>query len=119
MLKFNRFVAASAAALMLAGIVGVNSPVHADTTPTTPIDPTTFQSIEVTVVADTPIYWGPDRGDMITTGDMLRAGQQWYVLGQDATGKWVEVEITPFQNVWVPKANFPLRGVALPILSDE
>lgn len=48
------------------------------------------------------------------TGSLVYAGETWYMLGQDSTGKWAEIFITDSVDVWVPKAVLALGKTALP-----
>lgn len=110
----KRYAAIAAVAIAFAGFTG--SAAHADegSTSTTTED---FTSVLVTVKADTPIYYEP--GAVIPTEDHLAAGQQWYVVGVDATRKYARVEVTPQFFTWVPVSSLALGNVAsLPVISQ-
>ena len=54
-----------------------------------------------------------------TSGDnagQLVAGQTWFVLGQDSTGKFTYVQITPNDFVWVPSSSLNLASLTLPVI---
>jgi hypothetical protein len=103
-INIKRFVGIAAVTITLAGVSGQLA--RADS----------FQAIRVTVLRDTPLYYAP--GSVIPTDDRLRAGQQWYVVGVDATRKYARVEVTEKFFTWVPVSALALGSVAdLPIVS--
>lgn len=115
--KVARFASTTAAALMFAAVVGLASPAHAATSSIKTIDPANYTPVLATVGTTSSIYWGPDKGDEIQTDDELHAGDTWYIIGQDSTGKWVEVYITDSFSAWVPMSAFiGLSNVPLPIV---
>jgi hypothetical protein len=108
--SFKRYVAVAAVALAFAGLSNVA--VHAEETTDDDFDP-----VLVTVTADTPLFYEPDA--QIPTDDHLAAGQTWYVVGVDATGKYARVYITDTFSTWVPVASLALDDVSsLPVISE-
>lgn len=104
MINVKRFAAIAATAVMLTSVSGQIA--RADS----------FTAIRVTVIRDTPLYYSP--GLVIPTDDRLRVGQQWYVVGVDATRKYARVEVTEKFFTWVPVSALSLGSVAdLPIVS--
>lgn len=68
----------------------------------------------VGVNATTTVYDKPS-----TAGDVagqLVAGQTWFVLGQDSTGKWTYVQITPTVFGWVSSSALALQSLTLPVI---
>ncbi len=114
MKKFNRIVALAAAAMLVVILIGAAAPALADTTPANPYptaDPSTYVPILVTETQDTSAYWAPGQ----STEFPLFAGQSWYVLGQDSTGKWIEIYVTGSVSLWLPRADMAVGGAPLPV----
>jgi hypothetical protein len=100
----------AASMFAIASFAAIN-PVLADTTPTpAPVTVPYFVSVATTTnVYDTPATTGDVEGQLV-------AGQTWYVLGIDITGKWVQVFIPSNSGLpsWVPANTLNLSGVTLP-----
>jgi hypothetical protein len=106
---FNRNnVTVGIAALMVAATVALSSPALADSTPVN-------VPYMVGVNTTTNLYDAPNlNADYI--GQVL-AGQTWFVLGEDTTGKWTEIQITPTIVGWGATSAFALNGITLPIIA--
>jgi hypothetical protein len=96
-------------ALALAAILtlGTAAPIKADTTVTVPY--------LVTVTIDTSAYDTPS-----LSGNNLGpiyAGETWFALGSDTTGKWVQIYLDSNNNVWIPATTVALGGIKLPVIS--
>ncbi len=119
MFKFQRLVMTASAALLFATISGIAAPAQAATLKPAPTpvaaDPSTYVPMLVTEISDSQIYYAP--GQVSGDSEMLYAGETWYILGQDSTGKWVQVYVTPDVSVWAAKASFALSATTpLPIV---
>jgi len=68
----------------------------------------------VGVNTTTTVYDAPNT-DADNMGQ-LAAGQTWFVTGQDSTGKWTSVEITPNVFGWVATSALDLQNLTLPVL---
>ena len=119
---FNRNnITAGFAALMITATAALSSPAQAASNPApapAPVaaDPSTYVAIMVSETADSNIYYAP--GQLISNSSMVYAGENWFVLGQDSTGAWVELYIDPVTSVWVPKSVMALNpSTPLPIIS--
>jgi len=96
------------AALMIASTVALSSPAFADSTPVT-------VPYMVWVNTTTNLYDAPNlNADYV--GQVL-AGQTWFVLGEDTTGKWTEIQITPGIVGWGATSAFALNGITLPVIA--
>lgn len=105
----SRLALFGASALMAASVIGfAASPALADTS--TPVT----VPIMVGVNTTTTVYDAPNaNSDQV---GQLIAGQTWFVLGGDSTGKWAEIFITPSISGWVPVSALGLSGVTLPAI---
>lgn len=110
----KRYAAIAAAVIAFAGFSGGIARADGETTTTTSED---FTAVLVTVKADTPIYYAP--GQKIETDDHLAAGQQFYVVGVDSTGKYARVYVTESFSTWVPVSSLALGSTAgFPVIAD-
>lgn len=66
-------------------------------------------SAMVGVNTTTSVFYAPDK-DVV---GQLVAGQTWFVLGLDSTGKWAYVQITPDLFGWVSSAALNLQNLTL------
>lgn len=113
--NLKRYAAIAAAVIAFAGFSGGIARADGETTTTTTNED--FTAVLVTVKADTPIYYAP--GQQITTDDHLAAGQQFYVVGVDSTGKYARVYVTESFYTWVPVSSLALGSTAgFPVISD-
>ena len=71
--------------------------------------------LQVSVRTTTNVYDLPSAdGDIV--GQVV-AGQVWFVLGTDTTGKWTELQIVSGVNSgWVPSSALYLSGITLPVV---
>lgn len=73
----------------------------------------------VGVNTTTPVYTSPSSGAGSYQVGQLLAGQTWFVLGIDSTGKWVKVEIIRGTlSGWVAASALGLNGARLPTVSS-
>jgi hypothetical protein len=105
--KVTRTVSATLSVLALVAAVNTTAAHAAESTDYTPI--------MVMVTQDTPLYYEP--GKQNGDENKLVAGQTWYLLGQDATGNWIKVAITPTVSSWVPRTSLALGKMQLPVVS--
>jgi len=72
----------------------------------------------VMVNTTTPVYNMPSATNGNVVGQLL-AGQTWYVVGTDTTGKWTEIQITPNGTAfaWAPSTALALNGAGLPTIA--
>ncbi len=104
-----RLVTLATAGLMAAFAIGAVSPALAQSS--TPVTVPVMVGVNTT----TTVYDAPNaNSDQV---GQLIAGQTWFVLGTDSTGKWVEVFITPSISGWVPASTLGLGGMTLPIIA--
>ncbi len=99
-------LAATFAIVAMAGLGAISPAVAATPAPVTVPYP-------VYVNTTTNVYDAPStNADLV--GQLL-AGQTWFVLGTDSTGKWTQVSITPAGvNGWVASSALSLSGIVLP-----
>jgi len=119
--KVLRAVSVSAAAIVLAAGAGLASPARADSPSATTqktaiatIDQASYTPVLVTETVDSRVYWAPDQ--VVAEGDSVFAGMSWYVLGQDSTGEWLQIAITPTLNLWVPRGVLAIGNTPLPVI---
>jgi uncharacterized protein YgiM (DUF1202 family) len=71
--------------------------------------------LQVSVGTTTNVYDAPT-ADGNVVGQLV-AGQVWFVLGTDTTGKWTEIQIVSgISSGWVPSSTLNLSGITLPVL---
>jgi hypothetical protein len=66
----------------------------------------------VSVKATSPVFYAPNKD---SEGQVV-AGQTWFVLGLDSTGKWAYIEITPTVFGWVSSSALNLENLTLPTI---
>jgi hypothetical protein len=99
-----------AAGLMALSVIGFGavSPAFAQST-----SPVTVP-VMVGVTSTSAVYDAPS-ANSDNVGQVL-AGQTWFVLGTDSTGKWVQIFVTPTTATWVPASALALNGMTLPVI---
>jgi uncharacterized protein YgiM (DUF1202 family) len=70
--------------------------------------------LQVSVRTTSNVYDSPS-ADGYIVGQVV-AGQVWFVVGADTTGKWTELQIVPGINGWVPSSVLFLSGITLPVI---
>jgi len=99
----------SAAVAAMVAVIGANAgSAMADSTPVT-------VPYLVSINTTTNLYDAPSlNADYV--GQVL-AGQTWFVLGEDTTGKWTEIQVTPGIIGWGATSAFALNGITLPVIT--
>ncbi|MHB8628324.1 MAG: SH3 domain-containing protein [Aggregatilineales bacterium] len=106
-----RLVTLATAGLMATSAIGFGAVSPALAQSSTPVTVPVMVGVNTT----TTVYDAPNaNSDQV---GQLVAGQTWFVLGTDSTGKWVEVFITPSISGWVPASTLGLGGMTLPTIA--
>jgi len=100
---------------VIAGFTGgstVATPVPAAITSSGPVVIAVGSSALVGVNTTSNVYNLPN-GDVV--GQVL-AGQTWFVVGRDSTGKWTEIQIDPATFGWVQTSALGIGSIQLPVV---